>query len=118
MTKPQTPAKGVMMTGRWSNAVCYHVECECADPDHAVKTWIEVNGDPEVEHVDLSFYVNTTTPVWRASRWRAVWNLLTHGYHEAQHTLILDQQAAINLAAAIQDSVRDLSAHGNKTSKL
>lgn len=117
MIKAETPAKGVMVTGQWPDAVCYHVECECSDPDHAVRTWVEVNGDDEFRHVDLSFHVNTTTPFWRVSRWRAIWDLLIHGYHRGQHTLILDQQAAANLAEAITASVQKLEKNTNKKTK-
>lgn len=106
--KAEKPAKGIMQTGEWPNAMSFRTECECSDPDHAVATWIEIKDDAEVDHVEVGFYVNTQTPVWNISRWRAVWNLLTRGYHEGQHTLLLNSQAAVNLAAAIQDSVKKL----------
>jgi hypothetical protein len=116
--KHEIPAKGITLTGKWPDAVAYRVECECSDPDHAAVVWMEVNGDPEIKNVDLSFYVNTTTPFWSMSRWQAIWNLLTHGHHQGQHTLLLDSQSAINLAAAIQDTVKKLEANSNTTSKL
>lgn len=115
--KAEKPARGTMKTGEWPDVVSFRTECDCSDPDHAVATWIEVKGDAEVRHVDLTFYVNTQTPVWDRSRWRAIWNLLTKGYHQGQHTLLLDSQSAVNLAAAIQDSVEQLEQKPNKKTK-
>lgn len=115
--KAETPAKGTMKTGEWPDAVSFHTECECSDPDHAVRTWVEVKGDTEVKHVEVGFYVETTTPFWNTSRWRAAWHILTRGCHRGQHTLLLDSQAAVNFAEAINTSVQRLEINTNKKAK-
>lgn len=108
--KYQKPAQGIMLQNDWGDAKTYHIECECTDPDHAVKMWIEVNGDTEVQDVEVSFYVETWTPFWdtKFNRFKAAWDILVKGVNRQEHHMILKKQAALNFAGAVTDTVKQL----------
>lgn len=108
--KPQQPAEGISVTSRWPDAVSYHIECDCHGVDHAVNMWIEVNNDRETQDVEVSFYVDTWTPFWDTgfNRIKTAWNVLVKGYHRQEHTLLLNKQAALNLAKVIEHNVNEL----------
>lgn len=108
--KYQKPAVGIMQTADFKKAKSYNIACECNTPDHAANMWIELNGDAECKNVELSFFVETWTPYWdsRASRWRAIWQLLTQGYVKTEHHMILNRQAAINLAETINHTIKEI----------
>jgi hypothetical protein len=103
----QKPANGILLQSEWTDAVTYHVECECTDPDHAHTVCVEREKD--MNAVTVTIYTKSTTAFWSRSRWRDVWQLLTKGYVEHEATVILNEQQAINYAAAITDSVKKLA---------
>jgi hypothetical protein len=107
MSEAQTPAQGIMSVGHWPDADVYKVSCSCSDPDHDVVTWIEVQSESDIREVAITFFVNTRSPDWRKgwNRWRAAWDLLWHGRHESEHTLLLDPQSARNFSSAIVASI-------------
>lgn len=109
--KAQTPAKGILQTGDWSDAKSFMINCDCTDPYHAVDMWIEVNRDTDIETVDVIFYVKTTNDYWREgySRIKAAWDILTKGVHTQSNTLLLDKQSALNFAEAIKRTVKELT---------
>lgn len=109
--KAQTPAQGISIDHEYDEAKVFNVECECTADDHAVKMWIEVQRDRACPEIEVSFYVVTwTREFWKdwPARLRAVWNILVHGVHRQEHHMILTSQAAVNFAAAIQNTVMDL----------
>ncbi len=108
--KAQQPAQGIMLQGDFGNSRNFKVECDCSSDDHAVHMWIEVNKDTDVQEVEVSFYVNTWTPCWRGwgQRLQAVYEILFKGVHKQEHHMILNRQAALNLAKAIENTVQDL----------
>lgn len=107
----QRPAKGIMLNADHTYSKSYTIACDCHDDDHQVNMWIEIDGEPEFRDVNMTFYVNTTTPFWDNngfSRIRAAWNILVHGYRKEQHTLILNRQAALNVANTIKTVIKEL----------
>lgn len=108
--KTQTPAAGIMFDADYGDSKTYTIACECHDSNHQVHMWIELNSDSDAKDVEMTFYVNTTTPFWTKgfSRIKAAWDMLFKGYREDQHTLILNKQAALNIAATINQVVREL----------
>jgi hypothetical protein len=73
--------------------------------------WIEVQRDPIIPDVELSFYVTTwTREFWKdwPTRLRAVWDILVKGVHKQEHHMLLNKQAALNLADAINSTVKEL----------
>jgi hypothetical protein len=108
--KAQKPAQGISLIGDWGNARNYHIECDCSSSDHSVKMWIEVDKDKDIPDVQVSFYVDTWTPFWEDSfsRIRTAWNVLFKGVNRQEHHIILNQQAALNLAKVIEATVNEL----------
>jgi hypothetical protein len=108
--KMQTPAQGIMLDRDYGGSQAYTIACDCHDGDHQVHMWIELTGDDDIKDVEMTFYVNTTTPFWREgfSRIKAAWDILFKGYREDQHTLILNKQAALNVASTINRVVKEL----------
>ncbi|SRR6056297_4354830 len=111
--KPEKPALGISRSNEWEDAMVYHVECECSDPDHAVVTWIEIGNDPEIHNeVEVTFYVQTNFSMFSL---RHIWSrikiavgvLFGRGYQQ-HHSLILKKQAALNFGAAIEQTIQDL----------
>lgn len=111
---PQKPAMGILQTNEYKDAKVFKVECSCQDPDHAVDMWIEVDAD-QVYDVVVSFYVTTKTPFWKDgfSRIKTAWQVLTTGIHKSENHLYLGDQAAMNLAFAINDNIKILKARRN-----
>lgn len=116
--KAQQPAVGIMFDKDYGNSKTYTIACDCHDGDHQVHMWIELNGDKDTQDVEMTFYVNTTTPFWKQgfSRVRAAWDILIHGYREDQHSLILNKQAALNVASTINEVVKELEEKKNGSS--
>ena len=110
MMKSQKPANGIMLTNDWGDAKTFHIECECTDPDHAAKMWIEVDREKDFDAVNVSFYVNTSNPFWAEgyNRFRAAWDILVKGVHTQEHHMLLNKQAALNMADAIKHTVKEL----------
>jgi len=45
---------------------------------------------------------------------KAVYEILFKGVHKQEHHMLLDKQSALNLAAAIESTVKELEATCNK----
>jgi hypothetical protein len=106
----QTPAQGIMLDADFGSCQAYTIACDCHDGNHQVHMWIELEGDSDNKDVNMTFYVNTTTPFWTKgfSRIRAAWEILVRGYREDQHTLILNRRAAVNVANTITTVIAEL----------
>lgn len=108
--KPEIPAQGISVDQVFKDAKVFNIECDCGSKDHAVKMWIEVNGDPDVQNVEVMFYVDAYNPVfagWK-DRLKATFDILFCGVNKQQHSLLLNRQSAINLASAITKTVKEL----------
>jgi len=114
--KAQTPAQGISLDNDFGDAKVFNVECDCTSDDHAVKMWIEVQRDADIPDVEVSFYVTTWTPIWAgwSQRLKAVYDILVNGVHKQEHHMILNKQSALNFAAAIESTVKELEAASNK----
>lgn len=112
--KAQQPAEGISTISTWNDARSFRIQCECTDSNHEADMWIEINKDADLPSIELAFYVNTWTPYFAnwGERLRAVFNILFKGVHRQQHTLLLNKQAAINVANAITSSVQLLEEQG------
>jgi hypothetical protein len=108
--KPQTPAQGIMFDADYGKSKAYTIACDCHDGDHQVHMWIELNGDKDTQDIEMTFYVNTTTPFWRPdfNRFKAAWDILIKGYREDHHSVILNKQAALNVADTITTVIAEL----------
>lgn len=111
VTKSQTPAQGIMLQYEYNNSKNFKVECDCSSDDHAVYMWIEVGEEPDVPDVEVSFYVNTWTPILEGGwlgRFKAAFDILFKGVHKQQHHMLLNKQSAINFADAIKNTVKEM----------
>jgi len=108
--KAQKPAQGISLDRDFGDAKVFNIECDCTSDDHVIKMWIEVQRDQDIPDVEVSFYVTTCTPQWEGwgQRLRAVFDILFKGLHKQEHHLLLNKQSAINFAAAIQDTVKEM----------
>lgn len=107
--KPQRPAQGISIDQEWNDAVVYNIECDCGSDDHSIKMWIEVNRDADIPDVEVSFYVETHTEnTWASwpNRLRAIRDIVFKGTHKQEHHMLLNRQSAVNLAAAITETVK------------
>lgn len=114
--KSQTPAEGISLNRDWGDAKSYRITCDCGSPEHDVNMWIEVDGDKDVQDVQVGFYVEGWTPFWETkfSRIRAAWDILFKGYHKQEHHMILRKQAALNFAETIKQAIADVEQHKTK----
>lgn len=108
--KAQQPARGISIDHEFGDARVFNVECDCSDDDHSIKMWIEVNRDPDIPDVEVTFYVTTWTAWFNnwQERLTAVWDILINGVHKQQHSMLLNKQTALNFAEAIKSTVEVL----------
>lgn len=109
--KPQSPAQGIMETYRDANSVSYRVDCACQHDDHSISAWIEVHPERNNQDVEITFYVNTFTPVFASkfARFRAALNILFRGESRQQHEIILNKQTAINFTETLTKSINTIN---------
>lgn len=110
MIKTQEPAQGIMLQGDYGNSKNFKVECECASDDHAAHMWIELSKDNDIPMVEVSFYVTAWTPTcggWR-EKLKAVYEILFKGSYKQEHHMLLNKQSALNFAAAIERTIKEL----------
>jgi hypothetical protein len=112
--EPQKPAKGISLMHSWADSATYHVECSCTDPDHAHIVDISLDEDCGVV---VEIWAIAETPVWKKSRWKIIWELLTKGTAKYNVALYLDQQQAINYAAVINSAVEELQQRDNNNGR-
>lgn len=112
--QPETPALGISRSDSWDDAMVYNVECSCTDPDHSIVSWIEIGQDPDINEIDVTFYVQTDFRGWRKLHQRIAeaWRVLVGGRSVRHHSLLLKKQAALNFSAAVNQSIEDLE-NGN-----
>jgi hypothetical protein len=67
-----------------------------------------VNVEADECEVSVHIYANNHTKWWEKKRWSQIWQILTKGYAEMQTTIVLDEQTAINYAAALTNAVEDV----------
>ena len=87
-----TPANKIMQTGQWTGSESYRVACSCSDDKCDITAWIDIVPEEDINQVNLSFYVNTISPWYNKSfnRFKAIWSLITNGYVEQEHVMMLD----------------------------
>lgn len=107
---PQKPSEGILLINDFVDAKSYRIVCDCGSNNHDVDMWIEVSKDNDIKSVDLTFYVVTRNKYWENWRQRLdmIFDILFKGQTKQEHTLILNQQSAINLANTIIEDVNIL----------
>ena len=106
----EKPAQSISRSDRWDDSVVYNIDCECTDPDHAVTVWIEVGHDEDMPEVEVTFYVQTDF-AWYEGWWERIKlaaSVLWTGRSQQMHSLLLKKQGALNVAAAMEQTIEDL----------
>lgn len=108
--KNETPAQGIMKTSEWGDSKWYHIRCSCGNDDCSH----ELNVEADDVDISVHIYVNNHTKWWEKNRWQQIWQILTKGYAEMQTTVVLDEQTAVNYAAALTNAVDDVKVYRNQ----
>ena len=101
---PETPAKGILKTGDFGDAMFYHIHCDCGNNECSHD--IEIEADDIGVHVHI--YHTPHTKWWEKKRWSQLWQLLTTGYVDAQSTIVMDEQTALNYSATLKTAMNDV----------
>ena len=130
--KPQTPAEGILKTNDYGNSKWYQVICGCGQPDHALS--VEVEADDS--GVSVNTYATVKTDYWTDSvkkrydidnpwlqefdwfwkdlvnglvtRLKLTWAIWIKGYVQAETTVLMSEQQALNYAATLTSAVKDV----------
>ena len=102
--EPQKPAEGVLKTSEWGDSKWYHIHCDCGSEDCAHT----VNVEADDFGVQVHVYVRNHTKWWEKNRWRQIWQILTRGYADMETTIVMNEQTAVNYAAALNSAVEDV----------
>ena len=128
---PQKPAEGIALF--WENDDCrlYKVLCNCDDADHTA--YMEINHDKDCDYVEVAFHTTQTTDFWSEAvaqsydyknewmfeisylikrfvnsigrRVMLTYDIWVKGQVNYQATTILTKQQALNVSAALTDSI-------------
>ena len=115
----QKPAAGIMLSHNYRNSKSFTIECDCATPEHAIHSWIEVLPDKPAHYVQISFFVNTRVPAWHLNlveRFKLAWKILINGRTCQESELILNKQSAFNFANAILETIKELESNKSENS--
>ena len=100
---PEEPATGIALTSKFTtgktNELVYRINCSCGDAEHDHNLWVEHN--TEDQNVTVTIYTKVSTPFWSVSRFKQIWQILKTGNAKFESTIILNQQQAVNYAAAL-----------------
>lgn len=109
----ETPATGISKQQGWENTHVYHISCSCTDYEHALECWIEVEPDADIPEVSVTFYVQDHYPSWRGffRRLSDAWKIICGNPLTKNHSILLERQAGLNVAAAITRSIEELDAN-------
>jgi hypothetical protein len=102
--RAQQPAQGILKRNDWGDAMTYQVVCECSDPNHDHRVWVEADNTEVV----VTTYTQQKTKWWDLNRFQIIWQLLTKGYIEYEASIIMTRQQAINYASVLQQAVEDV----------
>lgn len=108
----QSPAEGISVQDKWGDAMTFHVECSCTDPEHAHVAWVEVGHEGDIPEVEVTIFVETGYRGWQnwRKRIRDAWGVLTGGRIMRNHSILLTPQAAFNYQAALKKAAEDIQA--------
>jgi hypothetical protein len=130
--KAQQPAEGILKTHDWGNSKWYHVVCGCGQPDHSLT--VEVEADECA--VNVNTYATVKTDYWTETfkpnigmdnawleefdsfwkglanglitRLKLTWTIWTKGYIQAETTITMSEQQALNYAETLKSAVKDV----------
>jgi hypothetical protein len=130
--KAQPPAEGILKTNDFGDSKWYHVVCGCGQPDHALT--VEVESDDM--GVNVNTYATVKTDYWTDNvkkrydidnpwlqefdwfwkdlvngiiiRLKLTWTVWTNGYVQAETTISMSEQQALNYAETLKSAINDV----------
>jgi hypothetical protein len=130
--KAQPPAEGILKTNDFGDSKWYHVVCGCGQPDHALT--VEVESDDM--GVNVNTYATVKTDYWTDNvkkrydidnpwlqefdwfwkdlvngiviRLKLTWTVWTKGYVQAETTISMSEQQALNYAETLKSAINDV----------
>lgn len=139
--KAQTPAEGILKSKDYGDSIWYKVVCGCGQPDHELT--VEVEADES--GVSVNTYATVKTNYWSDAvekrydidnvwlqefdwTWKGwvnslcrkaklTWNLWTKGYIQAETTILMSKQQALNYAETLKSAVKDVENFNKSTSR-
>jgi hypothetical protein len=130
--KPETPAEGILKTNDFGDSKYYQVVCGCGQPDHSlsveveadecgvnVNTYATVKTDYWTESVKKRYDINdpylqeldwTLKDIWNGfvTRLKLTWSVWTKGYIQAETTITMSEQQALNYAETLKSAIKDV----------
>ena len=106
----EAPATGILKHNNYGDSIWYYVPCDCTDPDHSHTVDVEADD----HSVTVTIYSKAKTKFWSKNRWHQIWDILTKGYTEAEVSIILTEQQAVNYSAALTSAASDVKVFKDK----
>lgn len=128
----QTPAEGIMKTHDFGNSKWYQVVCGCGQPDHTLTVEVEA----EETGVSVNTHATVKTDYWTetvkkrydidspwqqefdwfwkdlvngiVSRLKLTWSIWVKGYVQAETTILMSEQQALNYAETLKSAILDV----------
>ena len=128
----QIPAVGIMKIGDWGHSKMYRISCDCSNPDHDLT--VEVEADDF--GVNVNTFATIKTDYWSESikvnnaiendvlqdiEWtfkgfvnsfirkvKLTWDIWARGYVQAETTITMSEQQAINFATTLRSAINDV----------
>jgi len=133
--KAETPALGILKTHDFGNEIYYTIVCECGSLDDMIDFSIELEADEHCITLNTTFTPKTAywnrlvdsnnsniknSWLWSIDdslrslincmhhRLQVTWEVWVHGYVKYHQTTMMSEQQALNYAATINQSIKDL----------
>ena len=130
--KLETPALGIMQTGEYGDSKFYKVVCGCGQPDHdidfeveaadtgvKVNTYVTVKTDAWSQTVEKRYDIDSPWLqewdwFWKdlingfVTRLKLTWAVWFKGYVQAESTIAMSEQQALNYAETIKSAIKDV----------
>ena len=133
---PQSPAQGIMKWRSFEKSHWYQITCDCGSDDHTASIEVEKSTDGDISmHIgaelethwwDKPFEWKTQEGDWNKKflytlKWnvnyyvnsflhrvKVTWNVWVHGKAKYSAWILLNEQQAVNIAAALNESINNL----------
>lgn len=133
--KPQTPAEGISLQGKYEDSSYYRVPCECGSPDDEIRFCVEFEHD--TKEITVIFETKQKTLYWKTlvdweihkidnpilywivngaqsfinglhQRLKITKDVWISGYVDYYSSTIIKRQTALNMVEAIKNTIEEL----------
>ena len=105
----QKPAVGILQRDTWGDSYRYHIQCDCAAPEHSHEVTVTCDQGHVGVEIDVTAYTPYHNTYWQILKHKlsVTWKIWTQGYVEMHHELLMKPQAALNYAQTLKQAVAD-----------